>query len=257
MQHLSRVVRGIAQSFQLWKRDSTIVPAACYSQCNNAYIDAQKIGKTPALCAKNSTFQVEYLSCQDCVLINSDSDPTAAISITTRFQSFLDYCAQPAQSITSAAITGPTSSITSFSSLPNFTETTTATATVYFTSSPPVTGSVANLQADETNLPSQISNSGTPPISKSHTWVAGAVIGPALVLLSVASFFFIRRRRNRKVRDAQAMRERGGEDDATGYKAQLHGDSVVKVHHELPAEDWPELPAREPVGSELAEERHG
>ncbi|CAG8983387.1 hypothetical protein HYALB_00000554 [Hymenoscyphus albidus] len=220
---------------------------------DDVYIEAQKTGTSPALCAPNSTFQVGYHNCQDCV--QKFGDPTAAIP--SDFQPFIEYCAQPAQSITSAAITGPTSSITSFSSLPNFTETTTATATVYFTSSPPVTASVANLQADETTLPSPISNSETSSTSKNHTGVAGAVISPALVLLSVASFFFMRRRRNRKVRDAQAMRERGGEDDITGYKAQIHGDSMVKVHHELPAEDWPELPAREPVGSELAGERPG
>lgn len=42
--------------------------------------------------------------------------------------------------------------------------------------------------------------------------------------------------------------------DMEGKKAQLHGDS--RIIHELPTEDYrdslPELPAREPVGSELS-----
>jgi hypothetical protein len=47
---------------------------------DNAYIEAQKFGKSPALCAADSPFMTYLDQCQNCVVANSDS---TNVSLTT------------------------------------------------------------------------------------------------------------------------------------------------------------------------------
>ncbi|KAI1122637.1 hypothetical protein F5Y10DRAFT_70659 [Nemania abortiva] len=51
-------------------------PAQCYDTCNNANLEAQSVGKNPALCAADSTFQTYYEACVVCVETYSSSDAT-------------------------------------------------------------------------------------------------------------------------------------------------------------------------------------
>ncbi|EHK97352.1 hypothetical protein M7I_6910 [Glarea lozoyensis 74030] len=78
---------------QLLKRDDTIVPAVCFAQCNNVYIEAQKVGKSPALCAPDSAFQSDYSSCQQCVVDNGDTTKvTLQTYVVPQFEPFINFC---------------------------------------------------------------------------------------------------------------------------------------------------------------------
>jgi hypothetical protein len=83
-----------ARKYQtLQKRDSSIVPAVCFAQCNNCYIEAQRVGKSPALCDAESAFQTSYESCRSCVEANGD---TTKVSLQTyvdpQFAPFVNFC---------------------------------------------------------------------------------------------------------------------------------------------------------------------
>jgi hypothetical protein len=90
-------------------------------------------------------------------------------------------------------------------------------------------------------------------MSRNHAWIAGAVIGPLFVVaLGILVFWLWRRRKHQSVvvADSQQLE----------IKAQLHADSLPVQRHELEGhattelgnERVPELPALEPVGSELS-----
>lgn len=114
-----------------------------------------------------------------------------------------------------------------------------------------------------------MSNPTSPPIPtprpSSRAWIAGAVIGPVFVLFVAAAALFFYRRRNRKHVETMTttVDTEKNEDDEQG-KAQLHSDSVTVKRHELEGTVFPEafpdlpweLPAREPVGSELQGKNH-
>lgn len=98
VRHLPPQARAIPAPIQ--KRDSSIVPAVCYAVCNNCYVEAQKVGKSPALCAPGSAFNTDLGSCEDCVAANGDSTKaTLQNYVSPEFAPFLQFCnAQPAQS---------------------------------------------------------------------------------------------------------------------------------------------------------------
>lgn len=81
------------------KRDDTIVPAVCYATCNNCFIEAQKVGKSPALCASGSAFKIDLGACDDCVVANGDSTKvTLQTFVDPEFEPFISFCsAQSAQ----------------------------------------------------------------------------------------------------------------------------------------------------------------
>ncbi|KAL1865434.1 hypothetical protein VTK73DRAFT_5248 [Phialemonium thermophilum] len=91
----------------LSKRDATVCPAICYDTCNNCYLEAQNVGKTPALCAPKAPFREYYDACQDCIARNSpDVKVTTRVYLEPKFSQFLKYCdaqaAQPQLSSSSA-----------------------------------------------------------------------------------------------------------------------------------------------------------
>jgi len=94
--------RYVADTFgsRLSKRDDTIVPAVCYDICNNAYLEAQSVGKTPALCDARSAFRNYYDGCQACIGANAaDVKLVTKSYLDPKFEQFLSYCASsPAQS---------------------------------------------------------------------------------------------------------------------------------------------------------------
>jgi hypothetical protein len=92
----------------LTKRDSTIVPAVCFAQCNNCLIEAQMVGKSPALCLPNSAFESDFQSCQSCVVANGDSTKaTLQTYVEPQFEQFISFCqvqsAQPEQGSAAAS----------------------------------------------------------------------------------------------------------------------------------------------------------
>ncbi|KAK1825816.1 hypothetical protein QBC39DRAFT_400131 [Podospora conica] len=89
----SRLIRG--QEGVLNARDDTVVPAVCYEVCNNAYLEAQTVGKTPALCESTSPFMNYYtIGCVPCINANA-ADPAQVLKeyIEPKFAQFINYCA--------------------------------------------------------------------------------------------------------------------------------------------------------------------
>ncbi|XDG09107.1 hypothetical protein ABKA04_008722 [Annulohypoxylon sp. FPYF3050] len=73
------------------KRSRTL-PASCYDTCNNAYLEAQKVGKVPALCDTNSIFRSYTQSCHNCAQEQVNwLDATEDYWYPTMSQ-FLDFC---------------------------------------------------------------------------------------------------------------------------------------------------------------------
>jgi len=77
----------------LLKRDETIVPAVCFATCNNAYLEAQSVGKDPELCTAGSAFRVSYEACQSCVIANGDVEKASLqVYVEPKFAPFIDFC---------------------------------------------------------------------------------------------------------------------------------------------------------------------
>jgi hypothetical protein len=88
------------------------IPAVCYAQCNNCYLEAQRVGKSPALCAPGSPFESDYASCQSCVAANGDLTKVSLQTyVVPEFEPFLSFCqAQPAIPEISSSAAGTTTS---------------------------------------------------------------------------------------------------------------------------------------------------
>lgn len=50
------------------------IPPTCWDDCNDAALEPQMIGKTPALCKSDSAFMENLDNCEACVTNNADSD---------------------------------------------------------------------------------------------------------------------------------------------------------------------------------------
>ncbi|KAH9214953.1 hypothetical protein DL95DRAFT_446140 [Leptodontidium sp. 2 PMI_412] len=256
-------------------RDDTVVPAVCYATCNNAYVEAEAGGLSPALCAPGSPFSLAYEACSSCVIANSDGSAVSTqVYVQPQFAPFVDFCAAqtpvpenataPAPNATEVAIFSSQLSVLSYiasvasaaSSLGLLNAT--ATATVIITVTPSVTsisgtgtiglaGQVTSGGPTQTPLPKETLT----PKPASKTWIAGAIAGPILFFLLIDGIWFFVRRRRRGLAPGPYVTE----------KAQLHADSVVKPTYELEGEGEvqriSELPAKEPVGNEMDVRRGG
>jgi len=86
--------------------------------------------------------------------------------------------------------------------------------------------------------------------TQSRIWIAGAVVGPIslIFLVGLLVMFVFKRRKNNGIPE---------EKENFVDKAQLHADSIARPQYEMEGEGAleaiPELPAKEPVGSELPE----
>ncbi|KAK3396972.1 hypothetical protein B0T20DRAFT_246378 [Sordaria brevicollis] len=68
-------------------------PAACYQDCNNAFLEAQVVGKTAKLCSESSDFSLYYSRCHSCILaMNSDSGDTISAYLDPTFAEYTAYC---------------------------------------------------------------------------------------------------------------------------------------------------------------------
>ncbi|KAK4655971.1 hypothetical protein QC762_307155 [Podospora pseudocomata] len=82
------------------------VPAPCFSVCDSAYLEAQRIGKDPELCEEDSVFYSSYNDCRMCIRDMSDYGMYGVAEreyLTPTFQPWLDYCESlpPVQYMTS------------------------------------------------------------------------------------------------------------------------------------------------------------
>ncbi|KAH7314231.1 hypothetical protein BKA65DRAFT_118743 [Rhexocercosporidium sp. MPI-PUGE-AT-0058] len=94
----------------LLKRDDTIVPAVCFAQCNNCWLEAQSVGLSPELCSAGSAFLSLYESCQSCVAENGDAVKLSLqVYVEPKFAKFVDFCeAQTPIAVTLAPTTSTT-----------------------------------------------------------------------------------------------------------------------------------------------------
>jgi hypothetical protein len=76
------------------RQAQTSVPAACYPWCNNCLLEAQAVGKTPALCANGSAFEVDVNDCEQCIAYHKSDSSGTFVKIAPQFQQFINYCAQ-------------------------------------------------------------------------------------------------------------------------------------------------------------------
>ncbi|KAE9373225.1 hypothetical protein N431DRAFT_226243 [Stipitochalara longipes BDJ] len=243
-------------------RQSSVVPAVCYAVCNNAYIEAQKAGKTPALCAAGSAFLADVGQCQDCIVAHGDSTNASLTTyVDPEFAPFLDFCANSTTNSSgsslissqlsvlsvAATIQAALSSKASEGSLSIVTQISTVVSVSILTVQEPSATSTSNPTASPNPTPH--------PSSKA--WIAGAVIGPVLFAFAIVLALFFYRSRNRKRNEPITATDDAEKKDD---KAQLHGDSIATKYHELEGERSPELvwelPSLEPVGTELQGRKH-
>ncbi|KAI0382405.1 hypothetical protein F5Y04DRAFT_252611 [Hypomontagnella monticulosa] len=211
---------------------SPTIPTVCYDTCNNAFLEAQRVGKTPALCASNSAFTTYYESCESCCKENG-----VELSEILDFSVYLDYCSAVSATPGSSTVpssAGSTSSASSASSL-QFTVLTTVrpytednggaattwsfTAVVTLYSPVATTGVIQTTRtvngAEEISsytttfaqLPSDLTTTSAPPLAtmppssdpagvSNSAWIAGPVVGGvAAVALAALGGFIIWRRK--------------------------------------------------------------
>jgi hypothetical protein len=79
--------------------NTKVVPSMCYNECNNCFLEAQKVGKSAALCAAGSAFQQDYAACQECAVANGDTTQSSLkLNVIPDFQQWLTFCqGTPAQ----------------------------------------------------------------------------------------------------------------------------------------------------------------
>ncbi|CAM1506503.1 Fc.00g061440.m01.CDS01 [Cosmosporella sp. VM-42] len=269
------------------------IPAVCYDDCNTAYILAQSAGKSGELCAAGSPFQEAYAVCAACIDDNTNATKTIIKDyVDPDFQPFIDFCSgytlestTSANIVTSVVTVTPTGSgrqtsvvlVTRTAStsataasttasddeefvtitLASYTVTVAATAVIKLLptsgveaetlSSPPNSTSSAEVESSSTASPSP---------RKSKAWIVGPIVGGIVVLLLVLGIgvYWHRRRQRQK-----GTHPGGGDAEQLG-KAQLHGDCLPRIDHELEGStpkarrEISELPANEPVGKELSGE---
>ncbi|KAL2870123.1 uncharacterized protein BJX67DRAFT_378661 [Aspergillus lucknowensis] len=254
------------------------VPAVCFDDCNNAVLEAQNVGRVPELCAPDSTFTILREECASCITSqisndNSSDGQSETDTLPPDFDQYIDYCESESDNPDSPDIV---SLLESWSSLAatqsaiqetlsslgyNFLTTSTDVSTGTTSTTLPTTSTTLLPTASATGNPTESPNAN----SQSSTSPDIGVIVPAVVvpvvfvsLIAVfAAIFFLRRRR----RQTALERERGRKSDYEG-KAQLHADAfrpeldavdaVKKIYpSELAQNEVAELPAREPVGSEM------
>ncbi|KAK0642039.1 hypothetical protein B0T16DRAFT_496624 [Cercophora newfieldiana] len=71
-----------------------VLPAICFTTCDNAYISANSTGLVPPLCSSSSLFSEAFNSCKACINANSPN-PDAVLNsyIAPRFAPYINYCA--------------------------------------------------------------------------------------------------------------------------------------------------------------------
>ncbi|KAL4968100.1 uncharacterized protein BDV14DRAFT_197330 [Aspergillus stella-maris] len=255
------IAKALDPLVNLFRRQESF-PDVCYDECNAAGLEASFTGLTPALCENGSNFRVLYDQCVLCVrrfTTNSTSEQSNE-AVIPDFQRYLDYCetqnnetqlvdVNALLSSWSSHATAQTAIEESLSSA-GYNITTTTTSSLNVTS--PTTSS-----PDATATDSRISqaNSSSPP---NVEVIVPAVVVPVVTVsigLVIAAFFFLRLRRKRRM---ALLREGNKGPDYEG-KAQLHADSLrpeldgmAVTESELSGTaQLAELPAREPVGSEM------
>lgn len=158
--------------------DESTIPAVCYSECQNAFSEVQKIGKTTSLCSSTSVFSQEYQTCLECISKNGASSKVTGRSyVTDTFSQYVDYCkatdANPA-----STSSGPAADLsTSADVVTSSQETGGASSLIILTSS------TTSESSSESSSPSATSTSG----KSSSSVVSTSVVSTSASLVSEVS----------------------------------------------------------------------
>ena len=141
------------------RQAQTSVPPACYPWCNNCLLEAQAVGKTPALCASGSAFEVDLSDCEQCIAYHKSDSSGTYVTIAPQFQQFINYCAQ----VSSSTSVGSTTSTYTSTPLPVIQTSSSKTST----STPPAVTSTSTSLTSSTVLVAPSVSTATPPSSSS------------------------------------------------------------------------------------------
>lgn len=235
---------------------------------DEAAIEPQTLGKTPELCASNSTFQVALANCEECVA-GSNQTSNVGQQLNPTFAQWLNFCATQNDDSPAATLETLLSSKSSIAAAESSIDA--RIASLQGNSSIASTSATTTLSGDATSAtqpPNQItvyatSSNTIPPSSDSPrvSVIVPAVVVPVVVVIVavvVGAVFLRRRRRSKRAHIGSVVV--AAEDEYKG-KPELHADEfrpelednrTVELDTVKPTQrEAAELPAREVVGSEM------
>ncbi|KAG0649268.1 Adhesin [Hyphodiscus hymeniophilus] len=85
------------------------VPSMCYDDCNNAFVEAQHVGKIyNSLCVSGTPFEDELSACQICVAAHGDEQKLSLqIYVYPQFAQFIGFCSAKSPQSEVSASTSP------------------------------------------------------------------------------------------------------------------------------------------------------
>ncbi|KAK4232558.1 hypothetical protein QBC38DRAFT_514235 [Podospora fimiseda] len=248
----------------LASRDETIVPAECYAWCNNAYLEAQRVGKSPELCDNNSTFNDLYSKCRECIQAwPGESKITLIVYLEPTFFQFIDYCSSgSAQSVVvtlpaSFFVTQTTTSWAVFTksdgevsssavitvlkeldsdvwvrASPSTTQNITTSTIRNSTYTPPTSSAPTS---EPTKFPTDESQDATDTKASANPWIVlASILSVLLSVVSIGGILLLIRRRRRRAKEQQRPEETNYESPKVWERSQLHSDYIPRPgFHEL------------------------
>ncbi|KAF9890736.1 hypothetical protein FE257_005602 [Aspergillus nanangensis] len=262
---------GVAAVQRRQQTSTESIPAVCFSSCNDAALEVQSAGKTPAICASNSAFQKLLKTCETCIAQNGNST-SSDNALSPSFAQYLNYCADenndsPAASIRSllssksslaaeaSSVDAQIASLNGSSSVASTSASTTVSENATSATQTPNRITVY-ATGSNTSPPGGGGGGDSPRVSV----IVPAVVVPVIVVLVVVvgALLFLRRRRRSK--QEQTRHVDGGEEEYKGkpelpadpFRPELEANDTAELSTVKPTEsEVAELPAREPVGNEM------
>ncbi|KAK8122419.1 glycoprotein X [Apiospora sp. TS-2023a] len=215
-------------------------------------LDAEELGKGPALCDPRSIFRKDYQSCVACAQGHGIAAANGTY-LAPQFAPILEYCDIKAMIVT-VTMSAPVANTVLYetkTTIINIPANFTANATIQtssFNNVPPTTGSHPTATA-----PASGTGSGQPTSSQdgggkrqSQAWISGPIIGSVVgvALIMAATTLLLRKRRKLKTTDSQ---DRGNDPED---KPQLHSDCIPKPELDNSEKNAPvELPETNLAGT--------
>ncbi|KAL4804207.1 hypothetical protein BDV18DRAFT_161967 [Aspergillus unguis] len=251
------------------------VPDLCYDVCTYAARIAQQTGRTPSLCAADSSFMNSYETCTTCITVYTTGDAgngTSANETISFLSGYINYCNNEGNG---TDIVDIKDLLASWSSLEqsqsqiveslasagvDVTTTTTsqnATATTTTGTSGAVPSETGNAADSDPSSAAEATAADSSSSSDNIGVIVPAVVVPVVCVLGAVVIAWVLLRRRKKRRELEAAKT---DTDSNEGKAQLHADEFRPELSGTAAAEMAtdrdegfvaELPARELVGSEL------
>lgn len=208
---------------------SQSVRYAYHWRVDDALLSAQRLGKSSALCAPGSDFQVKYSACVSCTQEHSGALASNTSYLAPDFAQFLDYCDIKAVLVT-ITLSAPVANTvlyetkTTIISIPggftaNATAQTSSLTNVRTTTGSTLTAIVSGSSIGSDRPTSSPDSGGR---NQSQEWISGPVVGSVAGVALILTATMLLLRRKRKTRHSQDA----GND--TGDKPQLYSEFIPK-----------------------------